>query len=92
MGFGVGFNAIITYPSGEPVREILKATHLENILFETDGPFLPTQSVRRDKKAMIRYGRSAQVKEIMRVAADIKQVSLEKLEQITDENYQRIFG
>lgn len=92
MGFGVGFNAIITYPSGESVREILKKTPLENILFETDGPFLPTQSVRRDKKAIIRYGRSAQIREIMTVAAEIKGVSMEKLEKVTDENYQKIFN
>jgi TatD DNase family protein len=92
MGFGVGFNAIITYPSGEAVREILKKTPLENILFETDGPFLPTQSVRKDKKAQITYGRSAQVKEIMRVATEIKAVSMEKLEKITDDNYERIFN
>lgn len=92
MGFSVGFNAIITYPSGGPVRDILKQTPLERILFETDGPFLPTQSVRKDKKAIIRYGRSAQIKEIIRVAADIKSTSLEKIEKVSDENYQRIFG
>ena len=92
MGFGVGFNAIITYPSGESVREILKKTPLESILFETDGPFLPTQSVRRNKKANIRYGRSAQIREIMEAAAQIKNVSIEKLEKISDENYERIFS
>jgi TatD DNase family protein len=92
MGFGVGFNAIITYPSGESVRQILEKTPLESILFETDGPFLPTQSVRRDKRALIRYGRSAQIREIMTVAAEVKAVSMEKLEKITDENYERIFN
>ena len=60
IGFNVGFNAILTYPSGENVREILKQTPLENIFFETDGPFLAVQSVRRNKKSLIRYGRSAQ--------------------------------
>lgn len=92
MGFSVGFNAIITYPSGGPVREILKRTPLDRILFETDGPFLPTQSVRRDKKAIIRYGRSAQIKEIMQIAADIKGTSPENIEEVSDENYKEIFG
>ncbi len=92
MGFGVGFNAILTYPNGENVREILKETPLENILFETDGPFLATQSVRRDKKAIIRYGRSAQVREIMKVVTEIKGVSMEKLERVTDENYEKKFN
>ena len=92
MGFGLGFNAIITYPSGKNVREILRKTPLDKILFETDGPFLPTQSVRKDKRSIVNYGRSAQVKEIIIVAAEIKNVSPEKLEKIADENYQRIFG
>jgi len=92
MGFGVGFNAIITYPAGENVREILKQTPLDRILFETDGPFLPVQSVRKDKKGDIRYGRSAQIKEIVDIAAEIKNIPSEKLEALTDENYNRVFG
>jgi TatD DNase family protein len=92
MGFSVGFNAIITYPSGEDVREILKTTPVENILFETDGPFLPVQSVRRDKKALIRYGRSAQVKEIMKTASEVKNIPEDKLESTTDQNYINMFS
>jgi TatD family hydrolase len=92
IGFSIGFNAIITYPSGENVRDILRETPLDRILFETDGPFLPTQSVRKDKNSIVNYGRSAQVKEIIKVAAQIKNETPEKLEKIADENYQRIFG
>jgi TatD DNase family protein len=92
MGFGVGFNAILTYPSGKNVREILKQTPLDRIFFETDGPFLPTQSVRKNKNAIVTYGRSAQIKEVMQIAADIKNLPAEKLEAVTDENYERLFN
>ncbi|MCD4756148.1 TatD family hydrolase [bacterium] len=92
LGFCIGFNAIITYPNGENVRQILKKTPNDRILFETDGPFLTVQSVRKNKKALIRYGRSAQVKEILEVAAGIKNISPQKLEDIADENYERVFG
>ncbi|MDD3474571.1 MAG: TatD family hydrolase [Candidatus Dojkabacteria bacterium] len=92
IGFNVGFNAILTYPSGENVREILKQTPIENILFETDGPFLAVQSVRRNKKSLIRYGRSSQIKEIIKKASEIKNISEEKLESIADENYYRVFS
>jgi TatD DNase family protein len=91
LGFCIGFNAIITYPSGENVREILKKTPEDRILFETDGPFLTTQSVRKDKKALIRYGRSEQIKEIIKIAAEIKNIPASKLETIADENYKRVF-
>jgi TatD DNase family protein len=92
MGFAVGFNAIITYPSGENVREILRKTPEDRILFETDGPFLPTQNVRKDKNALVTYGRSAQIKEVIKTAADIKNIPAQKLEEISDQNYQRIFS
>jgi TatD DNase family protein len=92
IGFGIGFNAIITYPNGQNVREILKETPIDRILFETDGPFLPTQSIRKDKKTLIRYGRSAQIREIIIKAAEVKNITVEKLEQASDENYERIFN
>lgn len=91
LGFNVGFNAIITYKSGEDVREILKRTPLERILFETDGPFLPPQSVRKNKKIKEKYAEPMHVREIMEVAAEIKDVDVDKLEKVTDENYERTF-
>lgn len=91
LGFYVGFNAIITYKSGENVRGILKQVPLDRVLFETDGPFLPTQSVRKNKNIKEKLAQPSDVREIMEVAADIKGVSVEKLEKITDENYERLF-
>jgi len=92
LGFYIGFNAIITYPSGENVREILKITPVERILFETDGPFLPTQKIRKDKKEEKRYGRPVLVREIMEYASDVKGIPIDKLEEITDQNYINLFG
>ena len=86
MGMYIGYNGIITYPSGENVREILKYTPLERILFETDGPFLPTQSIRKNKKAPKRYGRPSLIQEIVSKAAEIKGVSYDRMEEITDLN------
>ncbi|HKM19939.1 MAG TPA: TatD family hydrolase [Candidatus Dojkabacteria bacterium] len=91
LGFHVGFNAIITYKSGENVREILKKTPVERILFETDGPFLPPQSVRKKKSIKQKFAQPKHIREIMQVACEIKNISMEKLEAITDENYQQLF-
>ncbi|MGI6475715.1 MAG: TatD family hydrolase [Candidatus Dojkabacteria bacterium] len=91
LGFCIGFNAIITYKSGSDVRQILKRTPLERILFETDGPFLPPQSLRKNKKIKEKYAQPMHVREIMEVAAEVKEVDIEKLEKITDENYERVF-
>lgn len=92
MGFYIGFNAIITYPSGDDVRDILRKTPTERILFETDGPFLPTQNIRKNKKESKRYGRPVLIEEIIQLAADIKRITPEKLEEQTDNNYITLFG
>ena len=91
LGFYIGFNAIITYKSGENVREILKQVPLDRILFETDGPFLPPQSVRKNKNIKEKFAQPSDVREIMEVAAEIKNVPVEELERITDENYEMVF-
>jgi len=91
IGFHIGFNAIITYKSGENVREILKKTPVERILFETDGPFLPPQSVRKAKSQKTKFAEPKHIREIMEVACQVKNISMEKLEAITDESYQELF-
>lgn len=92
LGFYIGFNGIITYPSGENVREILKRTPVERIVLETDGPFLPTQSIRKNKKEIKRYGRPVMIREILNSAAEIKSIPVKKFEDILDKNYYTIFG
>ncbi len=91
LGFHIGFNAIITYKSGESVREILKATPLDRILFETDGPFLPPQSVRKDSHIKEKFAQPYDIKEIMEVAIELKDVTYDKLERSTDQNYELLF-
>lgn len=90
LGFHVGFNAIITYKNGENVRKVLQKTPIERILFETDGPFLPPQSVRKNKTKE-KYAQPKDIREIMQVACEVKGLSMEKLEAITDESYQNLF-
>lgn len=91
LGFCVGFNAIITYKSGENVREILKKTPIDRIIFETDGPFLPPQSVRKNKKIKNKFAQPGDVKEIIEIAAKVKNISSKELEKETDKNYERVF-
>ncbi|HBB64932.1 MAG: hydrolase, TatD family, TatD DNase family protein [candidate division WS6 bacterium GW2011_GWE2_33_157] len=91
LGMYIGFNAIVTYPNGENVRELVNLTPIENILLETDGPFLPTQRVRKDKKIQKRYGRPSLVKDIIEIIAKIKDTTYTNIESITDNNYTKLF-
>ncbi|HEQ65369.1 MAG TPA: TatD family deoxyribonuclease [bacterium] len=85
LGLHIGFNAIITYKSGENVREILRKTPMNRILLETDAPFLPLRT--RDKRA----NTPLDIKDIAKVAAEIKDCTTEKLLEITRENYENLF-
>lgn len=91
LGFHIGFNGIITYKSGENVRKILKRTPLERILFETDGPFLPPQSVRKNKKIKEKFAQPKDIREIMQVVCDVKNIEMRKLEEISDKSYVNLF-
>ncbi len=91
LGLYIGFNGILTYKSGKNVRELAKKTPLENILLETDAPFLPPNNVRSDKKRTIKFGQPADVFEIAKVLAEIKSLEVEKVLKITTTNYERLF-
>lgn len=46
LGFALGVDGPVTYPKNDALREALKAAGLENIVLETDSPYLPPQSSR----------------------------------------------
>jgi TatD DNase family protein len=91
LGFHIGFNAIITYPSGENVRDILRKVPQDRILLETDGPFLPPQSVRKDNKCKEKYAKPIHVREVLNVISEVKGIDSSRLENILDDNYKALF-
>lgn len=91
LGFYIGFNGILTYKSGENVRELLKKTPIEKILLETDAPFLPPQNVRADKKRTVKFGQPADISEIAKAISEIKGLNLEEVFKITTQNYEDLF-
>ncbi len=91
LGFYIGFNGIITYPKAENVREILKATPLNRILLETDCPYLPPQMARSGKRTSSKYGKPLDIEEIAEKVAEIKEVPLQKILEITDNNFMELF-
>ena len=91
LGFYVGFNGIVTYPRAENVREILRKTPLDRILLETDAPLLPPQNVRNGKSGSIKYGTPKDVFEIAKTIAIVKEISVEKVLEITTDNFTALF-
>ncbi len=87
LGMYIGFNAIITYKSGNNVRNLVGKTPLNRILLETDGPWLAIRSDQTPK-----YGAPMNVKFIAQKIAEIKGLSTETIINETTENFRVLFG
>ncbi|MDP2360965.1 MAG: YchF/TatD family DNA exonuclease [bacterium] len=85
MGFLVGFPCSVTYPKRNQ-REVIAALQVEQILLETDSPFLPPQSRRG------RRNEPACLVEAAEVIAGVKGLTVADVARITTRNARRLFG
>ena len=81
----IGFTGIITYPNAQDLRDIVNYLPLDRILIETDSPYLAPQKYRGKTNEPI------YVEEVARQIAEIKNLSLEKVIDITWENAKKLF-
>ena len=85
-GFFVGIGGMITYKKYDTLRERLKIIRLENIVIETDSPYLtpvPFRGKRNSPPNLIF---------IVEALATIFNHSIEEISQITDQNAMHLFG
>jgi TatD DNase family protein len=80
------FTGNITYSKKGKIIETIKYLPLENILLETDCPFLVPEKYKGQEN------QPAHVVEIAKKIAEIKQVSLDEVENVTTENALRFFS
>lgn len=85
LGFYLGVDGPLTYKKNEALRAIFAAVPLENILIETDAPYLTPQAHRgkRNEPAYVRY--------VAEKLAEIRQVSLATVAEATTRNAARLF-
>ena len=86
LGYYLGLTCIITYPKNDYLRQIIKEAPLEKLLTETDCPFLPPQNQRGKRNE------PANVLEVLRTIAEVKNLSPGKAEMVIYQNAQRLFG
>ncbi|MFA8343587.1 MAG: TatD family hydrolase [Rhodothermaceae bacterium] len=86
MGFLISFTGNITFKKLEELREILKTIPVENLMLETDCPFMTPVPFRgkRNEPSYIPY--------IAEKVAEIHNVSVEEVEQLTTFNALNLFG
>lgn len=83
--FLVSFAGNLTYSKNDYLKEAVKLLPLERLVLETDCPFLPPQSIRGKRNE------PSSVKEIAQAISEIKNVPLEKVAQVTTENFLKLF-
>lgn len=89
LGFYVSFNGIITYRSGDNVRELLEMVPMERILLETDSPYLVPN---KRRSSGVDVCEPLFVDEVAEKTARIKGVSVENVWSSVYENFETLFG
>ncbi len=85
LGYAIGFTGIVTYPANEALRSVTAQLPLEQIVVETDAPFLAPQRYRGQPNE------PAYVVEVAAEIARVRGVSVEAIDHATTANARRIF-
>ena len=85
MGFYISISGIVTFKSARNLRDIVKEIPLERLLVETDCPWLAPEPFRGRKN------QPAYVVKTLEKVAELKGISPQKLDEITTDNFKRLF-
>lgn len=84
MRFLLGINGVITFKNSK-LKEVIKEIDLENIIFETDSPYLTPEPYRGTKNEPSR------VINIVEFVCELKEIAKSQASIITNQNIKRIF-
>lgn len=86
MGLHVSFAGMVTYKTGNNLREVARALPSERLLIETDCPYLAPQAVRGQRNE------PAFVVHTLALLAEVRGVSIDDLDRHTTINARKLFG
>lgn len=86
MGFYISIPGTVTFKNARTLHEIVRKVPLENLLIETDCPFLTPVPFRGKRNE------PAYVKLVAEKIAQIKHIPLDKVAHITTQNTKRLFS
>jgi len=86
MGYMLSFTGNITFKKADELREILKVCRIDQLLLETDSPFLTPEPFRgkRNEPANVKY--------VAEKVAEVHNLTLEDVGKFTSFNAFRMFG
>lgn len=86
MGYYIGIGGVVTFKNARKLVETIEAIPMERILLETDCPYMAPEPFRgkRNSSLYLTY--------VVEKIAEIKGISKEEVERITEENARRLFS
>lgn len=85
LGYYIGVGGVVTFKNGRRLRESVEAVPLENILLETDAPYLAPEPYRGKRND------STRLQLIVEKIAALKNVSRKEVEEVTWDNAMRFY-
>ncbi len=86
MGWYIGVGGVVTFKNGKKLVETVKSIPIENIVIETDCPYMAPEPHRGTRNSSI------YLKYVVEKIAELKGISTEEVERITYENAQTIYS
>lgn len=85
-GFFISFSGIVTFKNASSLRDVYLKTPLENILIETDSPYLAPVPMRGKRNE------SSFVKHTFQFLAELRGIPVAELNELVHENARRLFS
>jgi len=86
MNFMISFSGIVTFKNALALKEVARSVPLENMLIETDSPYLAPVPYRG------KTNQPAYVRHVAEEIARLRNVSVETIAEATTANFFRLFG
>jgi len=85
MGYLIGINGVVTFKNAN-LKEVVKKLPLECMVLETDSPYLTPEPFRGMKN------NPTHIIDIAKYICELKNVSMEELADITNQNLAKMFN
>ncbi len=85
MGYLIGINGVITFKNAN-IKDVIKELPLSSLVLETDSPYLTPEPYRGKQNS------PAHILDIAKFVADLKNISLEDLAKIINQNLDNMFN
>lgn len=86
MGYNIGIGGVLTFSNAKKLKKVVREIPLEKIVIETDCPYLAPTPHRgeRNDSTFLPY--------VIKVIAELKNITEEKVIEVTAENASRMYG